>query len=170
MCLLQSLLSWEISCISNASMPATFNDTREFDTCVFGSNVIIMYCSWSTAYEDLLLTNDPFSEPIPLPVSFSNPLQNFKLVLLVYICKSYSIVKIIRESAWEWRDLEQHFVGPQVWLRNSSFYVVTCIVLVCEKCELRDYFLFNFFMYISCILQEMVDFLVDIWHDEGLFD
>uniref|UniRef100_A0A0A0LK63 Gag1-like clamp domain-containing protein n=1 Tax=Cucumis sativus TaxID=3659 RepID=A0A0A0LK63_CUCSA len=23
--------------------------------------------SWSTAYEDLLSTNDPFSEPIPLP-------------------------------------------------------------------------------------------------------
>lgn len=29
----------------------------------------ICSCSWSMTYEDLLSTNDPFSEPIPLPVS-----------------------------------------------------------------------------------------------------
>ncbi|KAF3434032.1 hypothetical protein FNV43_RR25135 [Rhamnella rubrinervis] len=30
--------------------------------------------SWSTAYEDLLSTNEPFSEPIPLPVEPAPPL------------------------------------------------------------------------------------------------
>jgi len=28
-------------------------------------------CSWSTTYEDLLSTHEPFSESIPLPVSFN---------------------------------------------------------------------------------------------------
>ncbi|KAA3481613.1 zinc finger protein [Gossypium australe] len=26
-----------------------------------------LFCSWSTTYEELLSTNEPFSEPIPLP-------------------------------------------------------------------------------------------------------
>lgn len=30
-----------------------------------------LFCSWSTSYEDLLSTNEPFPEPIPLTVSFS---------------------------------------------------------------------------------------------------
>lgn len=34
-------------------------------------------CSWSTTYDDLLSTNDPFTQPIPLPVSYICPIQFF---------------------------------------------------------------------------------------------
>jgi hypothetical protein len=35
--------------------------------------IFIFYFSWSTSYEDLLSTNEPFAERIPLPVRFQYP-------------------------------------------------------------------------------------------------
>nr|XP_023915641.1 uncharacterized protein LOC112027201 isoform X1 [Quercus suber]POF06529.1 hypothetical protein CFP56_44632 [Quercus suber] len=59
--------------------------------------------SWSMAYEDLLLTNEPFPERIPLPRAY---------------------------------DFGSAYVNLVDW----------------------------------SLVQEMVDFLVDIWYDEGLYD
>lgn len=73
---------------------------------------MVSFCSWTTSYEDLLCSTEPFKQPIPLAVSS------------------------VRGFHW-------------------CFYVST---------EVDEVIL------VWLGLQEMVDFLVDIWNEEGLYD
>lgn len=91
--------------------------------CGFKITSTIFGCSWSTTYEELLLSNRPFPEPIPLPVSLCPQRYTPSLIFITdFFSLQSESASITAHSSW-WISHVTSFAGG-CCRRWSTFWLI----------------------------------------------
>lgn len=109
---------------------------------------ILSLCSWPATYESLLGTKHTFPRPIPLSVSFCARWCFTNFITYIYLFSSNGLLSLPRYTFCQGFKASGNFFSKKLHVKPAA----------CLPANRK----FNW--------QEMVDFLVDVWEHEGLYD